>query len=165
MPLLTNGIYDEYETFTQEFRLSSNSEGPLQWMIGAWYQDETVKHDRSVLYKESIGPFIDLILGSVGTNLNTIAGQVAVQGLAQISNLPPAAQASILGTALPPLTMTQIGGVLAGVLQETLRLMVALRQLFQVLQLNKELAGTGQMEVFNMNILIWIMKPSVFLHK
>ena len=115
LPLLTNGIYDDFETFTQEFRLTSNTDGPLQWMIGAWYQDESVQHDRNVFYKESIGPFIDLILGSVGTNLNTIAGQVAVQGLAQISNLPPAAQAALLGTALPPLTTTQIGGVLAGV--------------------------------------------------
>ena len=115
LPLLTNGIYDDFETFTQEFRLTSNSDGPLQWMIGAWYQDESVEHDRNVFYKESIGPFIDLILSPVGTSLNGIAGQVAVQGLAQISNLPPAAQTALLGTALPPLTTTQIGGVLAGV--------------------------------------------------
>ena len=115
LPLLTNGIYDDFETFTQEFRLTSNTDGPLQWMIGAWYQDETVQHDRNVFYKESIGPFIDLILSPVGTSLNGIAGQVAVQGLAQISNLPPAAQVALLGTALPPLTTTQIGGVLAGV--------------------------------------------------
>ena len=45
LPLLTNGIYDDFETFTQEFRLTSNSDGPLQWMIGAWYQDESVEHD------------------------------------------------------------------------------------------------------------------------
>ena len=115
LPLLTNGIYDDFETFTQEFRLTSNTNGPLQWMIGAWYQDESVEHDRNVFYKESIGPFIDLILSPVGTSLNGIAGQVAVQGLAQISNLPPAAQVALLGTALPPLTTTQIGGVLAGV--------------------------------------------------
>ena len=49
-------------------------------MIGAWYQDESVQHDRNVFYKESIGPFIDLILSPVGTSLNGIAGQVAVQG-------------------------------------------------------------------------------------
>ena len=115
LPLLTNGIFDDFETFTQEFRLTSNTDGPLQWMIGAWYQDESVQHDRNVFYKESIGPFIDLILSPVGTSLNGIAGQVAVQGLAQISNLPPAAQTALLGTALPPLTTTQIGGVLAGV--------------------------------------------------
>ncbi len=115
MPLLTNGIFDEFETFTQEFRLTSNSDGPLQWMVGAWYQDESVQHDRNVFYKELIGPFVDLILSPVGTSLNGIAGQVAVQGLAQISNLPPAAQQALLGTALPPLTTTQIGGVLAGV--------------------------------------------------
>ena len=30
LPLLTNGIFDEYETFTQEFRLTSNNDGPLQ---------------------------------------------------------------------------------------------------------------------------------------
>ncbi|MGB0541888.1 MAG: TonB-dependent receptor, partial [Hyphomicrobiales bacterium] len=115
MPLLTNGIFDDFETFTQEFRLTSNSDGPLQWMVGAWYQDESVQHDRNVFYKELIGPFIDLILSPVGTSLNGIAGQVAVQGLAQISNLPPAAQTALLGTALPPLTTAQIGGVLAGV--------------------------------------------------
>ena len=115
LPLLTNGIFDDFETFTQEFRLTSNSDGPLQWMVGAWYQDESVQHDRNVFYKELIGPFIDLILSPVGTSLNGIAGQVAVQGLAQISNLPPAAQTALLGTALPPLTTTQIGGVLAGV--------------------------------------------------
>ena len=87
LPLLTNGIFDEYETFTQEFRLTSNNDGPLQWMIGAFYQDETVKHDRNVFYKELIGPFVDLILAPVGTSLNGIAGQVAVTALSQISSL------------------------------------------------------------------------------
>ena len=43
------------------FRLTSNNDGPLQWMVGAFYQDETVKHDRTVFYKELIGPFVDLI--------------------------------------------------------------------------------------------------------
>ena len=86
MPLLTNGIYDEFETFTQEFRLTSNNDGPLQWMVGAFYQDETVKHDRTVFYKELIGPFVDLILSPVGTSLNGIAGQVAVSCLLYTSD-------------------------------------------------------------------------------
>ena len=115
LPLLTNGIRDEFETFSQEFRLSSQTEGRFQWMIGAYYQDETVKHDRDVFYKESIGSFVDIILSAVPTSLNEIAGGVAIGALAQISNLPPAVQTSILGTALPPLTTTQIGGVLAGI--------------------------------------------------
>ncbi len=42
LPLLTNGIYDEFETFTQEFRLTSNNDGPFQWMFGAYYMDEKV---------------------------------------------------------------------------------------------------------------------------
>ena len=116
MPLLTNGIYDEFETFTQEFRLTSNNDGPLQWMVGAFYQDETVKHDRTVFYKELIGPFVDLILSPVGTSLNGIAGQVAVSALAQISALPSAVQSAVLGApvSFPPLSPIQIGTVLAG---------------------------------------------------
>ena len=116
MPLLTNGIYDEFETFTQEFRLTSNNDGPLQWMVGAFYQDETVKHDRTVFYKELIGPFVDLILSPVGTSLNGIAGQVAVSALAQISALPSAVQSAVLGApvSFPPLSPVQIGTVLAG---------------------------------------------------
>ena len=116
LPLLTNGIFDEYETFTQEFRLTSNNDGPLQWMIGAFYQDETVKHDRNVFYKELIGPFVDLILAPVGTSLNGIAGQVAVTALSQISSLPASVQSSLLGApvSFPPLTPLQIGTVLAG---------------------------------------------------
>ena len=115
LPLLTNGIRDEFETFSQEFRLSSNNDGPFQWMVGAYYQDEKVAHDRDVFYKESIGTFVDLILSAVPSSLDQIAGGVAIGALSQISNLPPAVQASLLGTALPPLTTTQIGGVLAGI--------------------------------------------------
>ena len=116
LPLLTNGIYDEFETFTQEFRLTSNNDGPFQWMLGAYYMDEKVKHDGTVLYQEAIGPFVDLILSAVGTSLNGIAGQVAVTGLSQISNLPPSVQGALLGApvAFPPLTPVQIGTVLAG---------------------------------------------------
>jgi iron complex outermembrane receptor protein len=115
MPLLTNSIDDEFETFTQEFRLSSNNDGPFQWMIGAYYQDEKVKHDRDVLYKENISTLVDIILSAVPTSLDQISGGVAIGALSQISALPAAVQMSLLGTALPPLTTTQIGGVLAGV--------------------------------------------------
>ena len=113
---MTNGIYDEFETFTQEFRLTSNNDGPFQWMFGAYYMDEKVKHDGTVLYQEAIGPFVDLILSAVGTSLNGIAGQVAVTGLSQISNLPPSVQGALLGVPVtfPPLTPVQIGTVLAG---------------------------------------------------
>ena len=115
MPLLTNSIADEFETFTQEFRISSNNDSPFQWMIGAFYQDETVNHDRDVLYKEYFPIVADILLGAAGTNLNAVAGGVAVQTLSGISQLPAAIQASLLGFALPPLSIPQIGGVLAGV--------------------------------------------------
>ena len=108
-------IADEFETFTQEFRISSNNDSPFQWMIGAFYQDETVNHDRDVLYKEYFPIVADILLGASGTSLNAVAGGVAVQTLSGISQLPAATQASLLGFALPPLSIPQIGGVLAGV--------------------------------------------------
>ena len=39
-----NGLHQEFDVFTQEFRLQGNA-GNLDWLIGAFYADETVVND------------------------------------------------------------------------------------------------------------------------
>ena len=63
--LLPSNLLDatKVESFTQELRLSSTSDGPLQWIVGAFYSDT----DR--FYKQSLptagyDAFVDAVLGA-----------------------------------------------------------------------------------------------------
>ena len=43
------------DTFTQEVRLSQ-TKGPVDWMLGAFYFDETVTYDNAVIYDAAMNP-------------------------------------------------------------------------------------------------------------
>lgn len=90
--VLNQTIDDEYETFSQELRLTSQNDGSFQWMVGAYYLDEDLKHDRSVTYLSAITDVANILLSAQGTNLTEIAGGVGVGALATVANLPSASQ-------------------------------------------------------------------------
>ena len=58
---LTNGNSNDIEidTFTSEFRIASNTDGAIDWLIGGLYFDESVDQDTSVLFGSVFRPFVD----------------------------------------------------------------------------------------------------------
>ncbi len=54
----------ETDTFTQEIRLTSNSDSPLSWLIGASYFDETIDFPGEFLFGDGFRPFADAVSGN-----------------------------------------------------------------------------------------------------
>ena len=72
--LLPSNLRDttEVESFTQEIRLSSNGDGPFQWVIGGFYSD-TDRFYQQFLPTPGYDAFVDATLGA-GTAAATSAG-------------------------------------------------------------------------------------------
>ncbi|HBH44091.1 MAG TPA: TonB-dependent receptor [Hyphomonas atlantica] len=62
----------EIETFTQEVRLTSNGSGPLSWMIGGFYFDETVDIENQLLYGSDIRGYIDILSSGLLSSLEPV---------------------------------------------------------------------------------------------
>ncbi|GGA38760.1 TonB-dependent receptor [Sphingomonas psychrolutea] len=61
---------DTIKTFTQEFRLASNSTGPFSWLLGGFYSDEKITSGRNILYGADARRFADAaVLGLSGQSL------------------------------------------------------------------------------------------------
>lgn len=75
-----NTNFEDYETFTQEIRLSSENAGPFNWMVGLYYFDQDLTHDRVSTYGASLRPFADGVSGNAVSTLEGILG--AFRGVA-----------------------------------------------------------------------------------
>lgn len=68
----SNPYTDESDTFSQEFRLTSTNDGPLQWVAGLYYlQEETVRNEEStfgVFVSNGVGGAIGVVPQGVGGN-------------------------------------------------------------------------------------------------
>ncbi|MEM9571352.1 MAG: TonB-dependent receptor [Pseudomonadota bacterium] len=53
------------ETFTQEVRLTSTGDGPLDWMVGGFYFDEEFAEDALVIFGPDGRAFVDIALGGL----------------------------------------------------------------------------------------------------
>ena len=53
------------DTFSQEIRLTSTGDGKLDWMVGAFYFDETVDYTSEVLWGPSARNFFDTLVAAV----------------------------------------------------------------------------------------------------
>jgi iron complex outermembrane receptor protein len=62
--LLNNTAANRIVTFTQEFRLTSDNDGPLSWLAGAFYQNEKTDTGRDIRYGKDIRAFADGASGS-----------------------------------------------------------------------------------------------------
>jgi iron complex outermembrane receptor protein len=62
--LLTNTTANRIRTFTQEFRLTSIGDGPINWLAGAFYQDEKTDTGRDIRYGKDIRAFAERASGS-----------------------------------------------------------------------------------------------------
>lgn len=92
--ILSQTVKDEFETFTQEFRLTSENDGKFQWMVGAYYVDEDLNHFRDVKYRDTttIRTVVNALLAPTGNTLQTIAPLWAGGVIAQVASLPSATQ-------------------------------------------------------------------------
>lgn len=70
----------QIDTFTQELRLTSTGDGPLQWMVGAFYFNEEVTHDETFGLGPAFRPYVDGLLAGAGSpvNLAFIEGALGV---------------------------------------------------------------------------------------
>lgn len=67
----------DIETFTQELRLTSNGTGNLDWMVGAFYFDESVEIENEIFYGDDIRPYIDVLSSGLLTGLEPVIFGVA----------------------------------------------------------------------------------------
>lgn len=63
----------EFETFTQELRLTSQTDGPLQWMVGGYFFTEKVESLRQLNYGPDLQPYINGVLGAATGIPNLLA--------------------------------------------------------------------------------------------
>ncbi|HBZ50099.1 MAG TPA: TonB-dependent receptor [Halieaceae bacterium] len=57
----------QIDTFTQELRLTSTGDGPLQWMVGAFYFNEEVTNDETFGLGRAFRPYVDGLLAAAGS--------------------------------------------------------------------------------------------------
>jgi iron complex outermembrane receptor protein len=62
-----DNIFSNFETFTQEFRISSNGEGPVHWLAGLYYFDEAIETEGGIKFGESFATYADFLTGAPGT--------------------------------------------------------------------------------------------------
>jgi iron complex outermembrane receptor protein len=78
-----NKLDYDFETFTQELRLTSNGDSDVQWTVGAFYSDEDTFNNRTVLYGDDIQNYVNFLLAGAGSSLDNVAELVARGALAQ----------------------------------------------------------------------------------
>jgi iron complex outermembrane receptor protein len=95
-----NRVDYDFENFTQEFRLTSNGDGDLQWMVGMFYSDEEVHSERTVTYGDDVAPFAEFLIAA-GLAESPLAGLVTPLGggLNTVSVVLTSTPASVAGGA------------------------------------------------------------------
>jgi outer membrane receptor protein involved in Fe transport len=78
---IRNDITTELDTFTQEFRLTSNSDGAVDWMVGGYYFDESIDYINDLPYGNDFRPFIDGLTVALGAPEFFLAGLELALGL------------------------------------------------------------------------------------
>ena len=94
--ILIESVDYDFETFTQEFQLKSDDSGDVRWLVGAYYMDEDITSDRSVLFRDTAGirNVVNTLLAiQGGPNLTQIAGLVGTGAIQQVAALPTEIQA------------------------------------------------------------------------
>ncbi len=64
----------DIDTFTQEFRLTSNYDGRINWQIGATYFDETIDLNSGIDFGSDARPFLDALGVSAGAQAAAAGG-------------------------------------------------------------------------------------------
>ncbi len=56
-------VLQDYKTFTQEFRLASDNDSALQWIVGAYYYNQDLGTTNSTIQGAALRPFADFLSG------------------------------------------------------------------------------------------------------
>jgi iron complex outermembrane receptor protein len=75
-PEAANESDTQIDTFTQEIRLTSANDGPLQWMVGAFYFQEDVDIEGGFGYGADFRPYLDGITGGALSGIEAALGPV-----------------------------------------------------------------------------------------
>jgi iron complex outermembrane recepter protein len=86
--LFTNRAANEISTFTQEVRLASDGDGPLNWLVGGFYQDEKVDTARDIRYGTDIRAYGNALTGGTATAPSLITVLESLQSLTNPSIVP-----------------------------------------------------------------------------
>ena len=80
--LRENKLNYDFDTFTQEFRLSSNDGSDVQWSLGAFYSEEDTSTERTVMYGPFIASYANIMLNALAdTSLAALAGALQAGAL------------------------------------------------------------------------------------
>lgn len=146
-----NKLDYDFETFTQELRLTSNSDSDVQWTVGAFYADEDTYNNRTVLYGDDIESYVNFILSGRGSSLDAVAELVAQGALVQVfqgQGLSEADAQVQVGTLLAsPGGMDAVDAALATAQAAGAPVMTSAQMRGQFFNIN----GGSQQEEFNMN--------------
>ena len=77
-----NSNETDIETFTQELRLTSNTDGIIDWMIGGFYFDESVDIVNNITYGTDIRPYVDALSGGAIAQVEALLVGPQAVGLA-----------------------------------------------------------------------------------
>lgn len=145
-----NKLDYDFETFTQELRLTSNGDSDVQWTIGAFYADEDTYNNRTVLYGDDIETYVDFLLSGRGSSLDAVAELVAQGALVQVfqgQGLSEAAAQVEVGTILAGNGMAGVDAALTAAQQAGAPVMTSSQMRGQFFNVN----GGSQQEEFNMS--------------
>ena len=76
-----NRNFEDWTTFTQEFRLASDNDEGFNWMLGFYYFDQDLNHDRVSTFGSTLRPFGDLVTVSAFTPMGAITALEQILGI------------------------------------------------------------------------------------
>ncbi len=95
----------EFDTFSQEIRISSTGDSKVGWLVGAYYQQEDIDTFRNVTYGTQIYPYADA-LTTLG--LSQAIAAAAIEGYLAAGGPPAGAEA--FGAQAVADTLAPVGG-------------------------------------------------------
>lgn len=69
-----NGDLTKVETFTQEFRITSNGANKLDWLVGGYYFNQDLSADGKVVYGADTRAYFDILSGFVAPGVSNLDG-------------------------------------------------------------------------------------------
>jgi len=115
----SNDVDYDFKSFTQEFRLTSNGDGDVQWMAGISHSDEDVSTRRTVTFGDDIRPYANFLVqggfaaaGIVG-DLDTIAGAMVLGQTIQ-ADIAQGGDPALAALLSPTANPAEVGAYLAG---------------------------------------------------
>lgn len=64
----------DYDTFTQEIRVTSTTDGPVEWMAGVYYYNQDLTADNQTIQGPGLRPFADVLTGGAISQLEAGLG-------------------------------------------------------------------------------------------